>query len=145
MGFRFAMASVLRFRESIEKREELALQKIQLEVSQVGRYIDELTKALAKASDERDEALRDWMQAYRLKDLQDEMKAAVETKQSLCEMLAKLKSQHDRQMKIYQTARANRRMLTDLQKQQRETWDHEQARIEQKTLDDLFTSRMQRS
>jgi flagellar export protein FliJ len=139
------MASVLRFRESIEKREELALQKIQFEMSQVGLRIDELTEALAKASDEREEALRDWMQAYRLKDLQDEMKAAVETKRSLSEILVKLKSQHAAQMMVYQTARANRRMLTDLQKQQRAIWEHEQGRIEQKSLDDIFTSRMQRS
>jgi len=55
MGFRFPLASVLQFRESIEKREELALQKVQFEVARVRRRIDELTEELAKASDEREE------------------------------------------------------------------------------------------
>ena len=47
MGFRFTLDSVLRFREGIEKREELALQKVQFEVSRVRRRIEELTEELA--------------------------------------------------------------------------------------------------
>ena len=35
MGFRFSLAPVLRLRESLEKREELALQKVELEVARL--------------------------------------------------------------------------------------------------------------
>jgi flagellar export protein FliJ len=144
MGFRFTLDSVLRFREGIEKREELALQKVQFEVARIRRRIDELTEELAKAGNEREEALQTWMQAFRLKDLQDEMSAAVEARQILLETLETLKSQREAQMKVYQAARVNRRMLTDLQKQQRETWEQSQHRIEQKRLDDVFASRAHR-
>jgi len=144
MGFRFPLASVLQFRESIEKREELALQKVQFEVARVRRRIDELTEELAKASDEREESLQRWMQACQLKDLQDEMNSAVVAKQTLSETLVTLKSQRDTHMKLYQAARVNRRMLTDLQKQQREAWEQSQHRIEQKRMDDVFTARLQR-
>ena len=145
MGFRFPLATVLRFRESMEKREELALQKVEFEIARIRRRIDELTEALAKASDEREEGLQGWVQAHRLIILQDEMNAAVEAKQTLFETLATLKSQRDAQMKLYQAARVKRRMLTDLQKEQRNAWEQVQVRIEQKLLDDIFSARIQRS
>ncbi len=144
MGFRFPLVSVLRVRESIEKREELALQLIQFEVSRVRRRIDELTEELAKADDEREEALQKWMQACRLRNLQDEMNAALEARQTLSDTLATLKSQRETQLKIYQAARVDRRILTDLFKQQRNAWEQSQDRIEQKRLDDIFTARLQR-
>jgi flagellar export protein FliJ len=144
MGFRFTFASVLRFREGIEKSEELALQKVQFEVARVRRRIDELTEDMTRASNEREEALRSWMQAHYLKNLQDEMNAAIETKQTLLETLAELKKQSEAQMKVYQAARVNRRMLTDIQKQQREAWEQNQLRIEQKRQDDVFTARLHR-
>jgi flagellar FliJ protein len=145
MGFRFTLASVLRFRESIEEREELAFKKVEFELARVRRRIDELTQELAKASDERDAALQKSMEAFRLKNWQDEMNASSETKQILVETLATLKSQRDAQMRLYQAARVNRRTLTDLQKQQQGLWEQEQVRIEQKQLDDIFSSRLQRS
>jgi len=84
------------------------------------------------------------MQAHYLKNLQDEMNAAIETKQTLLETLAELKKQSEAQMKVYQAARVNRRMLTDIQKQQREAWEQNQLRIEQKRQDDVFTARLHR-
>jgi flagellar biosynthesis chaperone FliJ len=72
------------------------------------------------------------------------MNAAVELRRTLLETLATLKKQSEEQMKIYQAARVNRRMLTDLQKQQREAWEQNQLRIEQKRQDDVFTARLQR-
>jgi len=144
MGFRFTLASVLRFREGIEKREELSLQRVQFEAARVRRRIDELTEELTKAGNEREEALQGCIQAFRLKNLQDEMNAALEARQALLETLATLKKQSQEQMKIYQAARVNRRMLTDLQKKQLEAWEQNQHRIEQKRVDDAYTARMQR-
>ena len=144
MGFRFTLASVLRFRESIEEREELALQKVEFELARVRRRLDELTEELAKASNEREAALQKSMEAFRLKNLQDEMNAAVQTKQILFETLATLRSQREAQFRLYQAARVNRRTLTDLQIHQQSAWEQEQVRVEQKQLDDIFSSRMQR-
>jgi len=144
MRFRFTLASVLRFREGIEKREELSLQRVQFEMARVRRRIDELTKELAKAGNEREEGLQNWMQAFRVKNLQDEMNAAVEARQTLLETLATLRKQSEEQMKIYQAARVNRRMLTDLQKKQQEAWEQNQQRVEQRRVDDAFAARMQR-
>jgi flagellar export protein FliJ len=144
MGFRFPLASVLRVRENIEKREELALQLVQFEVSRVRRRIDELTAEMTRAGIDREESLQKWMQACQLRNWQDEMNAALEAKQILSETLQTLKSQRDTQMKVYQVARVDRRILTDLQQQQQNEWEKKQDRIDQKRLDDLFTTRLQR-
>jgi flagellar export protein FliJ len=142
VGFRFPMASVLRWREGIEKKEELALQQVQFEVNRVQKRIDEIAEEIAKARREREEALQSWTQANELQGMQDEMNAAADARQILIETLATLKKQKEVQMALYRAARMNRRMLTDLEKRQRETWEHEQVRADQKRLDDVFTSRL---
>ena len=145
MAFRFSLASVLRVRESIERREELALQKAELEVARVRRRIDELTGEIAKAVDAREKALQQEIQAHQLQSMDAEISAAAEAKQTLLETLETLQQQRDAQMKLYQAAYNGRRMLTDLSEQQRTEYEPEQDRAQQKRLDDIFASRWQRN
>jgi flagellar FliJ protein len=144
MGFRFSLAPVLRLRESLEKREELALQKVELEVARVKRRIDRLSEELDRASKEREEALQLWMRAAQLRDLQNAMNASVEARRNLLETLVELKSKREVQMTVYQAARVDRRILSDLRKQKLGTWEQDQLRNQQKQLDDLFAARSQR-
>jgi flagellar export protein FliJ len=144
VAFKFPLASVLRLRESIEQREELALQKSQFELARTIRRIDELADEIAQAVQKRDEALGRAMEAYRLQDLEVGINAAKETRQALTDSLETLKSNRDRQMKVYQAARSGRQMLTDLLAQRKSEWEQEQVRIQQKRLDDIFAARLQR-
>jgi flagellar FliJ protein len=145
MAFRFSLASVLRVRESIERREELALQKAEQELARVRRRIDELAGEIAKAVDAREKALQQAIQAHRLQSMDAEINAAGETKQTLLETLQTLQQQRDAQMKLYQAAYNGRRMLTDLSEQQKTEFEQEQDRAQQKRLDDIFASRWQRN
>ena len=145
MRFKFPLASVLRFRESTEKREELALQKAQLEVARVCRYIDNLTARITDVLNARDQVLQKPSPAHHLQNLQAEMDAAVEAKQSLSETLRTLNNRRDEQMKLYQAARAKRQMLSNLLAQHLSAWEQDQLRTEQKQLDDIFAARSQRS
>ena len=140
MGFRFSLAQVLRLREGVEKREELALQTAEFEVARVQRRIDKLTTELAQTSKEREAALQMWMRAAQLKNFQDEMNASVEVRRNLLDTLAELKTKREIQMKLYQAARVERRMLSDLRKQKLSAWEQDQTRNEQKQLDDTFCS-----
>lgn len=144
MGFRFSLAPVLRLREGLEKREELALHKVELEVAMVKRRIDRLTEELAQASNEREEALQKWKRAAQLKNLQDEMNASVELRRNLLETLVELKNKREIQMNVYQAARVDRRILSDLRKQKLGAWEQDQLRNQQKQLDDMFAARSQR-
>ena len=145
MPFRFPLVSVLRVRESIEKREEVALQRVQLEVARVRRRIDELTAEIAASCQAREKALQQRMQANHLRTMQMEINAAVEAKQILSNTLLTLLHQRDAQMKLYRTAHSGRQMLTDLLAQKKSAYEHEQMRVQQNRLDDIVATRWQRN
>jgi len=135
---------VLRVRESIEKREELALQRAEGEVAQVQRRIDQLTDEMAKVDHARGEALLRSVRAIDLRGMQAEMEAAAEARQTLLDTLVTLKRQRDLQMNLYQDAHKGRQMLTDLEEEHRAEYEREQTLAQQKRLDDLFATRAQR-
>ena len=144
MGFRFTLEQVLRVRESIERREELALQRAELDVARVLRRIGELTEELAGMSRKREEDLKKPMQAYELQGMDAEINAALEARKAQIDTLQALQYRRDERRKVYQAAHNGRRMLTDLEEQQRAEYEQEQVRAQQKRLDDLFASRIQR-
>jgi flagellar export protein FliJ len=143
--FRFSLASVLRVRESIERREELALQRVEMEVVRVKHRIDELTHELARAGEARENALRNSIPAYDLQSMDAQMNAALDAKQILLDTLQTLQQQRDAQMKLYQVAYNGRQMLTDLLEQKKNEYKQEQDHAQQKRIDDLFASRWQRN
>ena len=67
-----------------------------------------------------------------------ELKTAAD---GLRSQLRQLELQRVNQLAVYQTARQDRQVLTDLRGQQRRRYQLEQKRQEQKTLDDLFLAR----
>jgi flagellar export protein FliJ len=143
--FHFPLESVLRLRKSIERREELSLKTIQLELARVRRRVDELTDEMASACQERERALRSSIPASRLQSMQVEINAAIEAKQILFETLQTLKLQRDTQMKVYKAAHNGRQVLSDLLAQQRSLYDQEQLHRQQKQVDDIFAVRWQRT
>lgn len=144
MAFRFSLASVLRFRESAEHQEELELRKIQLEVIAVRRSIEQATTEIAIAQQARETAMKRPLPAAHLQAMLRAADAALEKKRSLLAMLHKLEEQSAVRMQRYQTARRKRQMLSDLEEHQRDLWELQQARTQQKSVDDLFAARHQR-
>ncbi len=144
MAFRFPLASVLGFRENIERREELALSKIQLEMARVQHEIDQATAELAAAQRAREECMREPIPAAQLQAMLHGADAAAERKKKLLESMAVLEQQRGEQMRVYQAAHRDRRVLSDLLAQQREEWEVKQGRAQQKMLDDVFISRNMR-
>jgi flagellar export protein FliJ len=145
MAFRFPLATVLRVKEIIEKREEVALQKAQLEIARAGRKIQELTDQIGAANAAREEELHKAMKASRLHLVQREIDSANEAKQAMITTMKSLRQQRDAQMKRYQIARSEREMFTDLREQQKTAYENEQIRVQQKRLDDIVAARWQRS
>jgi len=145
MTFHFPLSSVLRLRESIEKREEVALQTIQLEVARVRHRIDELTEEMTRAWEERERALQKTVQANCLQTMQAEINAAVEARKILFETMQVLKRQRSVQMNNYKVAHSQRRMLTDLLAEKKAAYELQRTRLQQKALDDIAAARWQRS
>jgi flagellar biosynthesis chaperone FliJ len=117
----------------------------QLEVARVRRRAHELTDAMEKACQEREEALRNSTPAKRLQVMQIEINAAIEAKQMLFETLQTLKLQRDNLMKVYKAAHSGRQVLTDLRAQHRDLYEQEELRRQQQQLDDIFAARWLRS
>lgn len=145
MAFRFTLASVLAVRESMERREELALSKIQLEMARVQHEIDRLNAELAQAQRMREECMQRPIAAAQLQAMLRSADAATEQKKKLLDSLILLERQRGEQMRVYQTARRSRQVLSDLRAQHLEAWEQEQVRAQQKSIDDTFASRSWRS
>jgi flagellar export protein FliJ len=145
LPFRFSLASVLQFRKSIERRAEISLMSTQLEIARARHRIDELTEEMAKACQEREKDLRNFASATCLQAKQAEISAAIEAKQTMLETVQTLKLQQVNQMKAYQAAHRDRQALTDLRTRQKNLYEQEEMRRQQKQLDDIFASRWLRS
>jgi flagellar export protein FliJ len=129
----------------MERRAEVALMSAQLEVARARRRVDELTSEMAAAFQDREFALLNSTSANRLQAMQAEIIAVIEAKQALLESLQTLRLQRDAQMKTYKAAHHGRQVLTELRAQQKDLYEQEEMRRQQKQLDDIFAARFLRS
>jgi len=144
MAHRFSLASVLRFRESLEQQEELALRKLQLEVAGLQRSIEQATTEIAIAHQARERAMQQPIAAAQFQAMLRASEAAIERKKKMHLALHKLEEQRAEQMRRYQAAHRDRQMLSDLAEQQRDAYEIRQVKTQQKMVDDLFASRHRR-
>lgn len=144
MAFRFSLASVLRFRESIEKREELDLQKLLLEMSRIRREIERLDSEIVRAHEARNRAMQTPLAAVHLQLMLKEIDVIADRKKALIASLAALDRKRENQTKKYQAAHRDRQMLSDMQAHQMDAYELEHTRAQQKVLDDIFAARAQR-
>jgi flagellar FliJ protein len=144
MAFRFPLATVLRVKESLEKREERELQRIQLEMARVSHQMDQLTEAMTKAYAVRNQALQQALPAGQLHTMLWEAKAAAEAKNALRVTLQGLEERRLKQMKVYLAAHREHETIINLFNEQRNAYEVEQTRAQQKYLDDIFIARRQR-
>jgi flagellar export protein FliJ len=140
MAFRFPLASVL----SLERREELALQKILMEMAQVRQTIDQLTGQIAQAQKTIERVMQKALPAVQMQSMLNQANAAIERKRALIAALEALEQKREQQLRAYQDAHRSRRMLSDMAKQRRAAWDQERVKSQQKFLDDIFAARARR-
>lgn len=145
MPFRFTLAAVLLVRENAEEREERALKKLQIELTQLFNQVEELSSIIVKAFEARERAMQRPISALELQSLLWQAEEAAEKKAALLHRIQILEQERDLQMKVYQAAHRDREMLTDMLNKQRDAYEQEQARSQQKHIDDIFMARHHRS
>jgi flagellar export protein FliJ len=145
MAFHFPLAIVLKLRESVEEREERALQRIQAEIVLVENQIEEMNQLIANSILERERILQSLSPAYRLHCVLGDAQAAEDQKLMLFEQLQGLEQLRQEQVKVYHAAHRDRETLTNMSDEQRGLYEQEQVRTQQKTLDDIFIARHHRS
>ena len=145
MPFQFRLATVLRVRASLEKREERILQSMQIEIARIVHRVEELGAAIAHAHELREQTMQRSISAGHLHSLLWEEQSAVDQRKSLILEGQRLEQEREQQMKVYQNAHRNREMLTDMLNEQQDVYEQESMRTEQKQLDDIFIARRHRS
>jgi flagellar export protein FliJ len=144
MSFHFPLAAVLRYRESMEQREHLALERLQQEIArvevrmrQIGEDRSTATQALL-ADLARGTCAAEVQAAY-------EYQRALEQQQEGLQTLSQeLKKKWRQQLVTYELARRNRETMENLRQKQLDAYSREQAKREQAVIDDLFLMRRRR-
>jgi flagellar export protein FliJ len=141
MAFRFTLDAVLRFRESVEHSEEAVLLRIVQQIVETEQQLAQIGAEQIRIRESREQDLALKLPGVHLTNIamrELELKTAAD---GLRSELRQLEVQRVNQLSVYQTARQNRQVLTELREQQRHRHQLEQKRQEQKMLDDLFLAR----
>jgi flagellar biosynthesis chaperone FliJ len=129
----------------LQKQEERALQKIVLEMARVARQIDQLTAEIAEAFNAEQRAMQRPIPASQVQMLVWKTQAAVDKRATLEQNRQTLEQQREQQLKVYHSAYRNSETVIQLRDSQRDVYEQEAARADQKRLDDIFGARRQRS
>jgi flagellar export protein FliJ len=141
MPFRFRLDAVLRFRESVELTEEAVLHRIVREIAEAQLELQQLDLKQAELRARRERDLASKLPAAHLLEIAEHEQQLGQAADQLRQQLERLDTQRVKQLAIYQSARQDRQVLTELREQQQRTYGLEQRRQEQKILDDMFLAR----
>jgi flagellar export protein FliJ len=145
MAFHFSLATVLRVRVIIEEREEGILQKILFNISKVFDDLERIDTRIEEADDSRHAEVMKPCIGLDVHAFYGEVKELKQRRKDLEDKIQKLEEARDKQLVIYEAARRNREMLTDMREKKRTAHEIEMNKREQKTLDDNYISRRGRS
>jgi len=141
MAFQFSLQPVLRLRASYERIERLRLLQIAAAIVQVQNEIAASVQESAKARQNLRERLASGSSGV---EIQFEMvceSARFNYRHALVARLAGLRRKHEAQKAVYRMARQKREILENFRERRFQEYQIEQARREQRALDELFLLR----
>ncbi len=141
MPFRFKLDAVLRFRESVERTEEAILRRLVGEIADVELEIKQVDLKQIQLREQRERDLSQTVPGVHLTEIAEHEMLLRQVASDLRSQLAQLESKQIKQMAVYQAARQDRQVLSELRDRKQRAHVLDQRRQEQKTLDDLFLSR----
>ena len=144
MPFRFSLNAVLRFRQTLEDRDKLALEQIQYQILQVTQTLEQIEIEKIKDADTRQQELTSGIPGAHVLAVAADQQRLEETRKLLQQQLVKLRTEREKRLLVYQDSRRKREVMSELRQQQWEIYETEESRRQQKLLDDIFLSRMPR-
>jgi flagellar export protein FliJ len=139
--FRFPLAVVLHYRQSLEHQQELRLRATNQQVARVRRAIDNLEQRMRDAKLQNTGQLHAGTTAAELRFSLIKESALHQQRQQLLRELVRVENLRDEQQKIFQQARRERETFESLRDSQLREYELEAMRREQRQLDDLFLLR----
>jgi flagellar FliJ protein len=141
MAFQFALATVLRVRGIIEEREESKLQKILFDISKVFDELERTDAQLTETDASRQADVLKPSIGLQVHASYAEVKELKQRRQDLAAQIQELEQARDGQLIVYEAARRDREMLTDMREKKRTAYDSDISKREQKILDDNYIAR----
>lgn len=140
MAFQFSLETVLRVRKIAEDREERLLTQILQQMTECRQNLADLALRRANLLLERERLLEAKISAAELIFLHAQTRVVEGLEESGKQHLAGLEKLRTQQMRVYETAYGKRKLLATMREQQLDSFRAEQARAEQKEMDDRFAS-----
>jgi flagellar export protein FliJ len=141
MAFQFSLATVLRFRGMVEEREEGILQKILFDITQIFDELERTDAQLVESNATRRADIFKPSIGLQLHAFYGEVKELKQHRKDLEAQMQKLEQARDEQLIVYEAARRDREMLTDMHEKKRSAYELDMNKREQKTLDDNYIAR----
>ena len=141
MAFQFSLATVLRVRGIIEEREEGILQKILFDISKIFDDLERTDAQLAESDASRHADVFKPCIGLQVHASYGELKELKQRRKDLEGQIKKLEQARDGQLIVYEAARRDREMLTDMREKKRSAYDADVNKREQKALDDNYIAR----
>ena len=145
MAFQFPLATVLRVRGVVEEKEERMLQQIVAEIAQTREVLSHIAVELTELDKARSAEVFKSRAGHNIHASYGRMQELKQNRKILEDQLAKLEALRDRQIAIYEAARRNREVLTNMHDEKRSEYESDLARSEQKIIDDNFIARRGRA
>lgn len=143
MPFQFSLAALLRFRQSIEQRQEILLQQANQRVGGLRRGIESVQRATAEVTANDARELASGLRAAELHFSQVRRSVLLEHGSRLEKELAAALQIQLQQRLAFQKARQQREVVDTLKEHQLQEFNQQESRDEQRRLDDLFLLRRQ--
>jgi flagellar FliJ protein len=141
MSFQFPLATVLRVRGVVEEKEERMLQQINAEITQAREVLDHIAVEIKELDASRNTEVFKTRVGHNIHASYGRMNELKQNRKMFEEQLVKLEELRDRQIAIYEAARRNREVLTNMHDEKRTAYESGLARNEQKTIDDNYIAR----
>ena len=144
MGFKFPLGTVLQVRKIREDREERMLQQILFEINQAKNVLEQVDAALERTNSKRRDVLHQMQEGRDVHGSYGEIAALKQNRSEIVAHLQKLDDLRLRQVKVLESARSDREMLTDMRDDQKAAYQSDMTKREQKALDDNFGAKFGR-
>jgi len=138
MAFRFSLETVLHFRKSVEQAEQATLHQIVQAISIHRAELRQIEENQHSLREQRNRELNQGLPAAHLLEWNDREESFSRAANLLRQELQRLELARQKQMLIFQNARREREILSRIREQRHNTWEREEARKQQKAIDELF-------